>query len=291
MIPREILKKVKLIEIQTRGLVNNFFGGEYHSVFKGRGMTFSEVREYQPGDDIRLIDWNVTARSGNPFIKVFEEERELTVFLIVDISASGAFGSESQLKKNIGAEIASVLGFSAIKNNDKVGLILFSDEVVKYVPPKKGKSHVLRVIRELLYTTPNGNGSSIKDALEFLMKVSKRRCVVFLLSDFLDDKFWNSIRIANRKHDLIGIKIYDPYEINLPDIGMIKVEDPETGSMFWIDTSFEPDLKQMNNNNIKSLVDLEKQSAKIGLDIISISTTEDYVDPLMKFFKRRGKKY
>jgi uncharacterized protein (DUF58 family) len=291
MIPREILKKVKRIEIQTRGLVNNFFGGEYHSVFKGRGMTFSEVREYQPGDDIRLIDWNVTARSGNPFIKVFEEERELTVFLIVDISASGAFGSESQLKKNIGAEIASVLGFSAIKNNDKVGLILFSNEVVKYVPPKKGKSHVLRVIRELLYTKPNGNGSSIKDALEFLMKVSKRRCVCFLLSDFLDDKFWNSIRIANRKHDLIGIKIYDPYEINLPDIGMIKVEDPETGSMFWIDTSFEPDLKQMNNNNIKSLVDLEKQSAKIGLDIISISTTEDYVDPLMKFFKRRGKKY
>jgi len=291
MIPREILKKVKRIEIQTRGLVNNFFGGEYHSVFKGRGMTFSEVREYQPGDDIRLIDWNVTARSGNPFIKVFEEERELTVFLIVDISASGAFGSESQLKKNIGAEIASVLGFSAIKNNDKVGLILFSNEVVKYVPPKKGKSHVLRVIRELLYTKPNGNGSSIKDALEFLMKVSKRRCVVFLLSDFLDDKFWNSIRIANRKHDLIGIKIYDPYEINLPDIGMIKVEDPETGSMFWVDTSFEPDLKQMNNNNIKSLVDLEKQSAKIGLDIISISTTEDYVDPLMKFFKRRGKKY
>ena len=291
MIPREILKKVKRIEIQTRGLVNNFFGGEYHSVFKGRGMTFSEVREYQPGDDIRLIDWNVTARSGNPFIKVFEEERELTVFLIVDISASGAFGSESQLKKNIGAEIASVLGFSAIKNNDKVGLILFSDEVVKYVPPKKGKSHVLRVIRELLYTKPNGNGSSIKDALEFLMKVSKRRCVVFLLSDFLDNKYWISIRIANRKHDLIGIKIYDPYEINLPDIGMIKVEDPETGSMFWIDTSFEPDLKQMNNNNIKFLVDLEKQSAKIGLDIISISTTEDYVDPLMKFFKRRGKKY
>ena len=291
MIPREILKKVKRIEIQTRGLVNNFFGGEYHSVFKGRGMTFSEVREYQPGDDIRLIDWNVTARSGNPFIKVFEEERELTVFLIVDISASGAFGSEFQLKKNIGSEIASVLGFSAIKNNDKVGLILFSDEVVKYVPPKKGKSHVLRVIRELLYTKPNGNGSSIKDALEFLMKVSKRKCVVFLLSDFLDNKFWNSIRIANRKHDLIGIKIYDPYEINLPDIGMLKVEDPETGSMFWIDTSFEPDLKQMNNSNIKSLVDLEKESAKIGLDIISISTTEDYVDPLMKFFKRRGKKY
>ena len=291
MIPREILKKVKRIEIQTRGLVNNFFGGEYHSVFKGRGMTFSEVREYQPGDDIRLIDWNVTARSGNPFIKVFEEERELTVFLIVDISASGIFGSGSHLKKNIGAEIASVLGFSAIKNNDKVGLILFSNEVVKYVPPKKGKSHVLRVIRELLYTKPTGNGKSIKNALEFFMKVSKRRCVVFLLSDFLDKEYWDSIRIVNRKHDLIGIKIYDPFEVNLPDIGMIKVEDPETGSMFWIDTSYVPDLQKMNNENIRSFVALEKESAKIGLDFISISTAEDYVDPLMKFFKRRGKKY
>ena len=291
MIPREILKKVKRIEIQTRGLVNNFFGGEYHSVFKGRGMTFSEVREYQPGDDIRLIDWNVTARSGNPFIKVFEEERELTVFLIVDISASGIFGSGSHLKKNIGAEIASVLGFSAIKNNDKVGLILFSNEVVKYVPPKKGKSHVLRVIRELLYTKPTENGTSIKNALEFFMKVSKRRCVVFLLSDFLDKEYWDSIRIVNRKHDLIGIKIYDPFEVNLPDIGMIKVEDPETGSMFWIDTSYVPDLQKMNNENIRSLVALEKESEKIGLDFISISTAEDYVDPLMKFFKRRGKKY
>jgi len=291
MIPREILKKVKRIEIQTRGLVNNFFGGEYHSVFKGRGMTFSEVREYQPGDDIRLIDWNVTARSGNPFIKVFEEERELTVFLIVDISASGIFGSGSHLKKNIGAEIASVLGFSAIKNNDKVGLILFSNEVVKYVPPKKGKSHVLRVIRELLYTKPTGNGTSIKNALEFFMKVSKRRCVVFLLSDFLDKEYWDSIRMVNRKHDLIGIKIYDPFEVNLPDIGMIKVEDPETGSMFWIDTSYVPDLQKMNNENIGSFVALEKESAKIGLDFISISTAEDYVDPLMKFFKKRGKKY
>ena len=254
-------------------------------------MTFSEVREYQPGDDIRLIDWNVTARSGNPFIKVFEEERELTVFLIVDISASGIFGSGSHLKKNIGAEIASVLGFSAIKNNDKVGLILFSNEVVKYVPPKKGKSHVLRVIRELLYTKPTGNGTSIKNALEFFMKVSKRRCVVFLLSDFLDKEYWDSIRIVNRKHDLIGIKIYDPFEVNLPDIGMIKVEDPETGSMFWIDTSYVPDLQKMNNENIRSFVALEKESAKIGLDFISISTAEDYVDPLMKFFKRRGKKY
>ena len=291
MIPREILKKVKRIEIQTRGLVNNFFGGEYHSAFKGRGMTFSEVREYQPGDDIRLIDWNVTARSGNPFIKVFEEERELTVILIVDMSSSGVFGSGSHLKKNVCTEIASVLGFSAIKNNDKIGLILFSNEVIKYIPPKKGKSHVLRVIRELLYTESNSQGTSIKNALDFLMKVSKRRCVVFLLSDFLDDKYWDSIKIVNRKHDLIGVNIYDPYEIALPDIGMIKVEDPETGSMFWIDTSYDPDLKQMNIDNNKILSDLKKKTSKIGLDFISISTGEDYVDPLMRFFKKRVKKY
>ena len=291
MIPREVLKKVKRIEIQTRGLVNNFFGGEYHSAFKGRGMTFSEVREYQPGDDIRLIDWNVTARSGNPFIKVFEEERELTVILIVDMSASGVFGSELDFKKNVCAEIASVLGFSAIKNNDKVGLILFSNEVIKYIPPKKGKSHVLRVIRELLYTESNNRGTSIKNALDFLMKVCKRRCVVFLLSDFLDDKYWDSIKIVNRKHDLIGINIYDPYEMELPNIGMIKVEDPETGSMFWIDTSYDPDLKQMNTENNKVLSILEKKTSKIGLDFISISTAEDYVNPLMNFFKKRGKKY
>ena len=291
MIPREVLKKVKRIEIETRGLVNNFFGGEYHSAFKGRGMTFSEVREYQPGDDIRLIDWNVTARSGNPFIKVFEEERELTVILIVDISASGVFGSGAELKKNICTEIASVLGFSAIKNNDKVGLILFSNEVIKYIPPKKGKSHVLRVIRELLYTKPNSSGTSIKNALDFLLKVSKRRCVVFLLSDFLDDKYWDSIKIVNRKHDLIGVNIYDPYEMELPDIGMIKVEDPETCKMFWIDTSYGPDLKEMNTENNKTLIELKKKTSKIGLDFISISTGEDYIEPLMKFFKKRGKKY
>tara|TARA_Y100001970_G_C14215051_1_gene849163 strand:- start:1385 stop:2260 length:876 start_codon:yes stop_codon:yes gene_type:complete len=291
MIPREILKNVKRIEIQTRGIVNSFFGGEYHSVFKGRGMTFSEVRQYQQGDDIRLIDWNVTARSGEPFIKVFEEERELTVFLVVDISKSGAFGSHSKFKKSTSAQIASVLGFSAIKNNDKVGLILFADGVVKYLPPKKGKSHILRVIRELLYTKPNRFETSIKNALEFLMKVANRKCVVFLLSDFLDDNYWDSIRIVNRKHDLIGINIYDSYEINLPNIGMVKVEDPETGSKFWIDTSNKSDLKKMNDENAQSIINLEKSCAQIGLDIVSIPTDEDYVEPLMKFFKRRVKKY
>ena len=291
MIPREILKKVKRIEIQTRGLVNNFFGGEYHSVFKGRGMTFSEVRQYQQGDDIRLIDWNVTARSGEPYIKVFEEERELTVILVVDISASGAFGSQSHKKNNISAEIAGILGFSAIKNNDKVGLILFSDDVVKYVPPKKGRSHILLVIRELLYAETDKHKTSVKDALEFLMKVSSRKSVIFLLSDFLDDNYMESLRIVNRKHDLICLNIYDPYEINLPNIGMVKIEDPETGSKFWIDTSSDFDLKQMNEQNAQSIINLENECMKIGLDIISIPTDKDYVSPLMKFFKKRLKKY
>ena len=290
MLPREILKKVKRIEIRTRGLVDSFFGGEYHSSFKGRGMTFSEVREYQPGDDVRLIDWNVTARSGNPFIKVFEEERELTVFLLVDISSSGSFGSENYLKKTVGAEIASVLGFSAIKNNDKVGLILFSNDIVKYIPPKKGKSHVLRVIRELLYTDSEGRGTSIGNALDFVMKVSKRKSVVFLLSDFIDENYWDSLKIVNRKHDFVGIKISDPFEVNFPNVGMLKAEDPETGSVFWIDTSNYSDLKNMNDSNRKKVDSFLKRTKKSGIDIVSISTSNDYIEPLMKFFKKRGKK-
>ena len=290
MLPREILKKVKRIEIRTRGLVDSFFGGEYHSSFKGRGMTFSEVREYQPGDDVRLIDWNVTARSGNPFIKVFEEERELTVFLLVDISSSGSFGSENYLKKTVGAEIASVLGFSAIKNNDKVGLILFSNDIVKYIPPKKGKSHVLRVIRELLYTNSEGRGTSIGNALDFVMKVSKRKSVVFLLSDFIDENYWDSLKIVNRKHDFVGIKISDPFEVNFPNVGMLKAEDPETGSVFWIDTSNYSDLKNMNDSNHKKVDSFLKRTKKSGIDIVSISTSTDYIEPLMKFFKKRGKK-
>ena len=291
MLPREILKKVKRIEVQTRGLVNSFFGGEYNSVFKGRGMAFSEVREYTPGDDIRLIDWNVTARSSSPFIKVFEEERELTVYLIVDISESGSFGSLSNTKKDISSEIASVLGFSAIKNNDKVGLILFSDDVVKYVPPKKGKTHVLRIVRELLYVKSIGKSTSIIKGLEFLNKVAKRKAVMFLLSDFIDDNYWDAIKIVNKKHDLIAINIFDPFEINFPNSGMIKIEDPETKSRFWIDASSTDILNKMNNENIDKIKYLEKSSKKIGLDLISISTAEDYVEPLLNLFKKRGKKY
>jgi len=290
MIPKQILKKVKQVEIRTRGLVNDLFGGEYHSVFKGRGMAFSEVREYQPGDDIRLIDWNVTARNGSPFIKIFEEERELTVYLLVDISKSGEFGSQNQLKQEFGAEIASVLGFSAIKNNDKVGLILFSNDIEKYVVPKKGKSHVLRVIRELLYNEPKGNKTSIKNALDYLLKVAKRKSVIFLISDFIDDDYWASLKIVNRKHDLIGIRLFDPAEKILPDIGVIKVRDPESGSSFWIDTSNRVEMEKLKNQINSDFDTLNKQAKKIGFDIISVSTNGDFVDPLISLFRKRDKR-
>jgi uncharacterized protein (DUF58 family) len=246
MIPKEILRKVRHIEIRTRGLVNDLFGGEYHSVFKGRGMTFSEVREYQPGDDIRLIDWNVTARSNQTHVKVFEEERELTVYLVVDISSSGVFGSTNKFKKDIGTEIAAVLGFSAIKNKDKVGVILFSNEVEKYIPPKKGRSHVLRVIRELLYYKPKNSGTSISNVLDFLLKVAKRKSVVFIISDFIDDNYLKQLRMINQKHDVIGIRVYDPAELEFPDIGHKKIHDPETGESFWIDTRKSKERESYN---------------------------------------------
>ncbi|MBT3945977.1 MAG: DUF58 domain-containing protein [Candidatus Marinimicrobia bacterium] len=291
MIPRQILQKVKQIEIRTRGLVNDLFGGEYHSIFKGRGMTFSEVREYQPGDDIRLIDWNVTARTGSPFIKVFEEERELTVYLLVDISASGEFGSGQQLKREIGAEIAAVLGFSAIKNNDKVGLILFSDKIEKYVVPKKGKTHVLRVIRELLYTEPEQSGTSLKNALDYLLKVSKRKSVVFIISDFLDQNYWPSLKVVNRKHDLIGIQLYDPAETDIPDMGLAKVEDPETGESFWVDTSSKAARNRLRKDIQNRHEKFKKETRKIGFDLIPVATNQDFVEPLMSFFKKREKRH
>jgi len=291
MIPRHILKKVKRIEIRTRGLVNDLFGGEYHSVFKGRGMTFSEVREYQPGDDIRLIDWNVTARTGSPFVKVFEEERELTVYLLVDISGSGEFGSHSKLKRDLGAEIAAVLGFSAIKNNDKVGLILFSDEIEKYVVPKKGKSHVLRVVRELLYVLPKKNGTSLKNALDYFLKVAKRKSVVFVISDFIDSGYWSSLKIVNRKHDVVGIRLYDSAEVKLPNFGLAKVEDPETGDSFWVDTYSKIERYKQGKNIQDYNQKFEKKTKKIGFDLIHIKTNQDYVEPLLSFFKMREKRY
>ena len=290
MIPKQILKKVKKIEIHTRGLVNDLFGGEYHSVFKGRGMTFSEVREYQPGDDIRLIDWNVTARTGAPFVKIFEEERELTVFILVDISGSGNFGSLDQLKRDFASEIAAVLGFSAIKNNDKVGLILFSDEIEKFLVPKKGKSHVLRVIRELLYTKPKSRRTSIKKALDYLLNVAKRKSVVFLISDFLDDDYWSSLKVVNRKHDLIGIRLYDPAEIKPPNLGLTKVKDSESGESFWVDTSDNNIMDELERTNHLNQDKLNSKSKKIGFDLITISIEKDFVEPILSFFKMRERR-
>ena len=290
MIPTEIIKKVRHIEIRTRGLVNDLFGGEYHSVFKGRGMSFSEVREYYPGDDIRLIDWNVTARSSLPHVKIFEEGRELTVYLIIDISKSGDFGTLDKYKNEIAAEIAAVLGFSAIKNNDKVGLIMFTDKIEKYVPPKKGKSHVLRVVRELLYHKPKDQKTSIQNALDFLLKVTKRRSVVFLISDYIDDGYWKSLKIANRKHDLIGIKISDIAESIMPNLGLLKVHDPETNNEFWIDTGSETErLKFTKDQNDASSI-FKKKCDKINFDLIQIRNDRDYVDPLFNYFKGREKR-
>ena len=290
MIPKKILEKVKRIEIKTRGLVNDLFGGEYHSTFKGRGMTFSEVREYNPGDDTRLIDWNVTARTGSPFVKVFEEERELTVFLLVDISASGEFGTGNNLKKDFSTEIASVLGFSAIKNNDKVGLILFSNSVEKYLVPKKGKTHVLRVIRELLYTNPTNSRTSISQALDYLLKVAKRRCVVFLISDFLDENYFASLKVVNKKHDLVAIQITDPAELDFPNLGLLKVEDPETKETFWADTSSEKTMNSLRKKIAEKQLTFQKEMKKSGVDLVRISTDEDFVDPLMSFFRLREKR-
>jgi uncharacterized protein (DUF58 family) len=253
-------------------------------------MSFSEVRKYQPGDDISLIDWNVTARSNAPYIKIFEEERELTVYLIVDMSRSGNFGTLRRFKNEIAAEIAAVLGFSAIKNNDKVGLILFSDRIEKYVVPKKGKSHVLRVIRELLYHKPKGRGTAIQNALDFLLKVAKRRSVVFLISDYMDEGYWKSLKVANRKHDLIGIQINDVAESDIPDLGLLKVHDPETNEQFWIDTSSKEERLLFKKEQEEKWIKFNKECGRIKFDLIQISTTGDYVEPLMNYFKRREKR-
>jgi len=290
LIPKEILKKVKNIEIRTKGLVNELFGGEYHSVFKGQGMTFSEVREYSPGDDIRLIDWNVTARNNGPFVKIFEEERELTVYLIVDISASGDFGTINQLKSEIIAEIAAIISFSAIKNKDKVGLILFSEDIEKYIPPKKDKSHVLRVIREILYYKPAYKKTNISSALDFLMRVSNRKSVIFLISDFLDDEYWKSLRMVNRKHDLIGIKVKDPAEKKFPNIGLMNIYNEETNEEYWINSNSSKEREQL-------ALELQKESdlfiskcKKNKFDLIDLDAGEDYISPLISYFRNRDKK-
>ena len=290
MIPKKILQKVKHIEIRTKGLVNDLFGGEYHSAFKGQGMTFSEVREYYPGDDIRMIDWNVTARNNAPYVKIFEEERELSVYILVDISSSGSFGTIHQLKSEMAAEIAAVLGFSAIKNQDKVGLILFSSEVEKFIAPQKNKSHILRLIREVLFYKSQKKGTSIQSALDYLMNVSKRKSVVFLISDFLDSKYWKSLKLVNKKHDLIGIRISDPAEKSIPNIGLFKGYDPESGDEFWIDTSSNKERKLLRRSISEKWDDFDKKCKKNKFSLLTVSTSEDYVEPIMNFFHRRERR-
>ena len=287
MIPSEIIKKVRLIEIKTRHIVNNLFGGEYHSAFKGMGMEFAEVREYFPGDDIRAIDWNVTARTGKPFIKTYDEERELTVMLIIDVSASGFFGTGESLKSDIMIELASILSFSAIKNNDKVGLLLFSDQIEEFIPPKKGKSHVLRVIREMIFHKAKDRKTDISIALDHIQKVIKRKSIIFLLSDFWDDSYQKSMKLINKKHDLINIQILDKAEITIPKLGLTKFHDVETQSSTWIDTNNKLIHQNMKNyiyikNNI-----IRKFCKNNKIDFISIDTSEDYLIPLEQFFNTR----
>lgn len=287
MIPREVLKKVRYVEISTRGLVNDVFGGEYHSVFKGRGMSFAEVREYQYGDDIRNIDWNVTARTGHPFIKVFEEERELTVMLVVDVSASGDFGSQERMKGELAIEMCALLAFSAIQNNDKVGLIIFSDRVEKFVPPRKGRKHVLRVLRELYYHKPEGRQTDIRVPLEYLSHVQRRRATVFLVSDFLSDDFQKPLAVAGRRHDLIAVRVGDRREEELPSIGFIAMEDPETLEHVVVNTS-DPKFRAEYRRIVEQgRLEQDRVFRRSKVDVIDVTTGENYVQPLMRFFRDR----
>lgn len=294
MTSEELLQKVRKIEIKTHGLSKNIFAGEYHSQFKGRGMAFSEVREYQPGDDVRSIDWNVTARMNRPYIKIYEEERELTVMLLVDVSGSRNFGTQSQMKRDTTAEVAAILAFSTIENNDKVGVIFFSDQVEKFIPPKKGKSHVLHIIRELLSFEPEHNGTDINAALQFLTNAQKRRCTAFIISDFIGaypqplpkgKGVTDPITIASRKHDLNAIQIYDRRDTELPDVGLLKVRDPETGARVWVDTSLRSVREAYAQAWNKQQEALTEMYNKTGMNHVSIRTDEDYVKKLMMLFK------
>ena len=284
----ELFKKVRKIEIKTRGLTNHIFSGQYHSAFKGRGMTFSEVREYQYGDDIRNIDWNVTARFHKPFVKIFEEEREMTVMLLIDVSGSNDFGSVDATKRDITAELAAVLAFSAIQNNDQVGVIFFSDQIEKFIPPKKGSSHILRIIREIVTFTPQHKGTDIGEGLKFLTSAIKKRTTAFLISDFVTSKpFEQEMRIAARKHDLISLRITDKRELIIPKIGLVKFRDNETDKEMWVDTSTNAWNQAYQKFVQHETTKLSKTFANNGVDNTLIYTDEDYVKPLMQLFKRR----
>lgn len=284
----ELIKKVRKIEIKTRGLSKNIFAGEYHSAFKGRGMTFAEVREYQYGDDIRSIDWNVTARFGHPYIKVFEEERELTVVLLIDVSGSREFGTVTQLKKDIFTEVAATLAFSTIQNNDKIGVIFFSDKIEKFIPPKKGKKHVLHIIRELIDFQPTSNKTDIAGALRYFTNAIKKSSTAFIISDLMDSNFEKELTIAGRKHDVVALQVYDIRETELPDVGLIKLKDAETGERIWVDTSDKRLRTTYKHAWGESQLAIQKSFTKSGVDLVSMSTSDDYVRALMKLFKMRA---
>lgn len=284
----ELLKKVRKIEIKTRGLSSQIFSGEYHSAFKGRGMAFSEVREYMPGDDIRTIDWNVTARLNTPYVKVFEEERELNVMLVVDVSASGNFGTQKQTKQELITELCAVIAFSAATNNDKIGIIFFSDKIEKFIPPKKGKSHILRIIRELLNYKPQHTGTNVSIALKYLTNVIKKRSVAFVISDFIDKGFDDAVKIANKKHDVVALRIFDKREVEIPKIGLVKLHDNESGKNIWVDTSSDSFQKEIRLQSAKTDAKLKDTFSRAGVDYTKINTEEGYIKPLMNLFKRRA---
>ena len=283
-----LLKKVRKIEIKTKGLSNHIFAGEYHTAFKGKGMAFSEVREYQPGDDVRSIDWNVTARYNAPFVKVFEEEREMTVMLLIDVSASGNFGTQEQFKRELATELSAILAFSAIKNNDKVGVIFFTDKVEQFIPPKKGKSHILRIIREVLAFQPTGKGTDIAGALKYFNSVIKKRSICFILSDFMSNEFDRPLKIASKKHDLVALRIHDTREDTLPNVGLVPMQDAETEKMMFVDTSSKRVRDEFEKNRLQATEKLRKLFPASGVDLIDITTGTDYVKPLINFFKTRG---
>lgn len=284
---KELLKKVRKIEIKTRRLSDNVFGGEYHSAFKGRGMTFSEVRQYQFGDDVRSIDWNVTARYNEPFVKVFEEERELTMMLLVDVSASNSFGTKADFKDNIITEIAATLAFSATKNNDKIGLMLFSDQIELYIPPKKGRSHVLRIIRELIEFKPQNKKTDLGKAFKYMIDMLKKKAIVFVLSDFMDDTYEHKLKIAAKKHDVTGIRVYDEREESLPSLGLVQVKDAETGAFNWVNTS-SASVKEIYQKQYRDQVDYFYRAFKLsGSRYMNCRVDESYVKKLLAYFKKR----
>ena len=284
---REILHKVRQIEIKTRGVVNEIMSGEYHAVFKGRGMNFAEVREYQIGDDVRAIDWNVSARMGHPYVKLFEEERELLVMLLCDVSSSSHFGSGAQMKMEMATELAAVLAFSAIRNNDKVGLVLFTDRIEKFVAPRKGKSHILRILRELINFEPHRSGTDVRGALEYMNHVMKKRAIAFLISDFIDSGYEKAMRIVGRKHDLTAVHLTDPREYILPNLGLVRVHDAETGVPAWMDTSSAKVRKGLEQKFRAWQASIKYECQRSGVDYLPLSTDRDYVRTLVEFFRRR----